>query len=138
MVPDTSKIQILGPDASAQFRKEPAPLSFRLVTRIILPPRPAGVFIPKPAEPGMTGSSARTFEQINVAAKNAAARHLIVFSIFHTPRGYEMAAIPLDFDLPVTKKWLHLCRKLRTRLSATEWLRPMWRSRGGHVATPLS
>jgi hypothetical protein len=72
----------------------------------------------------MTGRSARTFEQINVAAKNAAARHLIVFSIFHTPRGYEMAAIPLDFDLPVTKKWLHLCRKLRTRLSATEWLRP--------------
>jgi len=56
MVPETSKTTILGPEAVRAARSEPDPLSFRFVTLMILPPRPARVSVPKPWAPGKTGS----------------------------------------------------------------------------------
>ena len=74
MVPDRSKMTVRGPVASSAARSEPAPLSLRLVTRRIVPLRPALVMIPKPLAPGMTGSEvscAKAEETIRVAAANA-------------------------------------------------------------------
>src|SRR5262249_12568547 len=55
--PETRKITILGPSASQAARKLPAPESFRLVTKMTLPPRPPGVVAPNPSAPGNAGIS---------------------------------------------------------------------------------
>src|SRR5688572_24563172 len=57
IAPDTSNMQVRGPVASMQAFSEPVPLALRLVTRWTAPPRPAGVLIPKPAAPGITGTA---------------------------------------------------------------------------------
>src|ERR1051326_7154670 len=46
-----------GPSASQASRRLPAPESLRFVTKITLPPRPPGVFAPKPSAPGNAGRS---------------------------------------------------------------------------------
>src|SRR5689334_13259334 len=58
MTPATSNTTIRGPLVSIAARNEPGPSGLRLVTRRILPPRPAGVSIPKPCAPGKTGGAA--------------------------------------------------------------------------------
>src|SRR5690606_20497775 len=79
MTPDTSKTQIRGPDAFTHACSEPLPLALRLVTRMILPPRPAGVSIPNPTASGMTGSAeAAPAEQLRMA-KAHRRRHCKIF-----------------------------------------------------------
>ena len=48
MVPETSKMIVRFPEALIAARSDPAPESFRFVTFRMEPPRPPGVFTPKP------------------------------------------------------------------------------------------
>src|SRR5688572_25848977 len=41
-----------GPGTDSAALSDPGPVSFRLVTRTIVPPRPPGVMAPKPCAPG--------------------------------------------------------------------------------------
>src|SRR3990170_967858 len=52
MVPPTSNTTILAPALPTQVRRLPAPESFRLVTRQIMPPRPPTDTAPLPCAPG--------------------------------------------------------------------------------------
>src|SRR5688500_17179257 len=52
MVPETSKTITTGPGTDSAALNDPGPVSFRLVTRTIVPPRPPGVIAPKPCAPG--------------------------------------------------------------------------------------
>jgi hypothetical protein len=79
IVPDTSKITTLGPEASQAARRLPGPLSFRLVTLITLPPRPAGVSEPNPSAPGKTGMpAAKAAEERYTALLNAKKQENII------------------------------------------------------------
>ena len=57
IAPEISKMQVRGPVASMQAFNDPAPSALRLVTRYTAPPRPAGVLMPYPAAPGITGTA---------------------------------------------------------------------------------
>ena len=57
MMPDTSNTQVRAVVPSTQAFRDPEPLAARLVTLYTVPPRPAGVSMPKPAAPGMTGTA---------------------------------------------------------------------------------
>src|SRR5690554_5616158 len=72
IAPDTSNTHTRGPEASTQARREPLPESFRLVTLYISPPRPAGVDIPKPAAPGITGTACAAWAAVASPSANNA------------------------------------------------------------------
>jgi hypothetical protein len=56
--PATRKMQVRGPLACTQARKDPVPESFVLVTSITTPPRPPTEAAPPPAAPGKAGHGA--------------------------------------------------------------------------------
>src|SRR5690349_6478163 len=60
MMPETRKIMVRGPLVSQAARKLPRPASLRFDTNKTLPPRPPGVFAPKPSAPGRAGRSLAT------------------------------------------------------------------------------
>src|SRR5690606_2117189 len=70
IVPDTSNTHTRGPEAATQAPSEPAPDSLRLVTLCTVPPRPAGVSMPKPAAPGITGRACALAPHSAAAAIN--------------------------------------------------------------------
>ena len=55
--PPTRKITMRGPLAMQASRKLPGPASFRLVTKMTLPPRPPTAMAPKPSASGNAGIS---------------------------------------------------------------------------------
>ncbi len=73
IVPDTSNTHTRGPLALTQARSDPSPLSFRFVTLYTLPPRPAGVSIPKPEAFGRTGTAFASMGTRDAAPRIAAA-----------------------------------------------------------------
>ena len=60
IIPETLKTIVLAPTASQASRKVPFPLSSKLVTTNIFPPRPPCVYAPPPSAPGKAGISAKT------------------------------------------------------------------------------
>src|SRR5689334_11625661 len=52
MRPETRNTHVRGPLASMHARKLPEPVSFRFVTRIVVPPRPPSDPAPPPCAPG--------------------------------------------------------------------------------------
>src|SRR3990167_3508735 len=58
MIPPTSKTTIRGPFVSTASRNEPGPSAARVVTRMILPPRPPGVVAAQPWAPGKASGAA--------------------------------------------------------------------------------
>src|SRR5580658_3013926 len=60
--PATRKMQVRGPLACTQARKDPVPESFVFVTSITRPPRPPTEAAPPPAAPGKAGHGAELQE----------------------------------------------------------------------------
>ena len=86
MTPATSNTMILGVSSETAALNVPTPLSLRLVTCLISPPRPPVTYLPWPSAPGNAGTScanvAVTPNKVNADKSNC----FFMFSYFYALR----------------------------------------------------